>query len=462
VDGLSPASLNGIAERGVADPVFVLCMGRSGSTVLRFLLDAHPDLACPPETSLPALCGQLAVVWSLIEGAPLSANRGDAPPQVPDAAIAGIRHMVDTMTGSYLVRRGKKRFCDKSLGSAQYADLLLRIYPEARFVCLYRHPMDMIRSGLDACPWGLNGYGFDPYIGGSPGNAVLALARYWLENAAPIAAAEERYPGRCHRVRYEDLVTSPEQAAQEIYTFIGVRPVPGITRTCFSDERERFGPADHKIWATSQITTDSLGKGETVPVGLIPPPITAAINELAGKLGYRPVDEEWGTPGRPADPRLPVTISLEAGAGLPDSSATAAENSMLTERLRAGLEQAGDLFASRWAPVAADTFLVVARTPGGDGGEAFWLVDLDARTVTQTGPDDDDDAAAEWNILGSPESWNAVLSGRTNLHVALRRCDLRYCSAGEDGPFDAQTRVAMLAELLGLSSWQHVPAASRS
>jgi hypothetical protein len=53
-----------------SDPVFVLCMGRSGSTLLRFLLDAHPELACPPETSLPALCGQLSVVWSLIEGAP--------------------------------------------------------------------------------------------------------------------------------------------------------------------------------------------------------------------------------------------------------------------------------------------------------------------------------------------------------------------------------------------------------
>jgi protein-tyrosine sulfotransferase len=151
---ISPESRNGLAPAGgVADPVFVLCMARSGSTLVRFLLDAHPELACPPETSLPALCGQLAVVWSLIEGAPLSANRGDAPPQVPDAAIAGIRRMLDEMTGGYLTRRGKKRFCDKSLGSALTATLLLRIYPEARFVCLYRHPMDMIRSGLDACPW---------------------------------------------------------------------------------------------------------------------------------------------------------------------------------------------------------------------------------------------------------------------------------------------------------------------
>lgn len=88
----------------------------------------------------------------------------------------------------------------------------MQIYPRARFVCLYRHPMDVIRSGLDACPWGLTGYGFDPYIGSSPGNAVLALARYWLDNAAAIAQVEEKHPERCHRIRYEDLVDDPETA----------------------------------------------------------------------------------------------------------------------------------------------------------------------------------------------------------------------------------------------------------
>src|SRR5271168_4192255 len=78
-----------------ADPVFVLCNGRSGSTLLRFLLDAHPDLACPPETNVPSLCAQLATVWSLIEGAPLSENRGDEPPEIPDAAIVGVRETMD-------------------------------------------------------------------------------------------------------------------------------------------------------------------------------------------------------------------------------------------------------------------------------------------------------------------------------------------------------------------------------
>jgi hypothetical protein len=89
-------------------------------------------------------------VWSLIEGAPLSAERGDEPPMIPEAAIRGVRRTMDEMTGSYLARRGKKRYCDKSLGTARFAELLLRVYPQARFLCLCRHPMDVIASGLEA------------------------------------------------------------------------------------------------------------------------------------------------------------------------------------------------------------------------------------------------------------------------------------------------------------------------
>jgi hypothetical protein len=467
---ISPESRSGLAPAGgVADPVFVLCMARSGSTLLRFLLDAHPELACPPETSLPALCGQLAVVWSLIEGAPLSANRGDAPPQVPDAAIAGIRRMLHEMTGGYLARRGKKRFCDKSLGSALTASLLLRIYPEARFVCLYRHPMDMIRSGLDACPWGLNGYGFDQYAGSSPGNAVLALARYWLDHATAIAAFEGQHPDRCHRLRYEDLVTAPEEVAADLFGFLGVAPAPGITEYCFTGEREQFGPADYKIWATSAITGDSVGRGESVPMGLIPPPITTAINELAGELGYLPIDEDWGTPGMPADPRLPGTAKAPA-APVADSEPPTEATGLLEESLRIRLASVDDRFARRWEPVLTDKFAIVCRTQA--GGEAQWLVDLATRSITRedaedeedmapesAGPDDTEPGDVEWTILGSPETWQATLSGQVNLHVAMRRNDLRYCSSGEEGdPLTSTTRVAMLADLLGLSPWEQADA----
>jgi hypothetical protein len=457
VNGYEPPGddKDGVAGR-LRDPVFVLCMGRSGSTLLRFLLDAHPELACPPETSLPALCGQLSVVWSLIEGAPLSANRGDAPPQVPDTAATGIRRMVDEMTGSYLVRRGKRRFCDKSLGSAGAADLLVQIFPAARFVCLYRHPMDVVRSGLDACPFGLNGYGFDQYIAGSPGNSVLALARYWLDNATLIAGVEERYPDRCCRVRYEDLVESPEGVMEDVYSFIGVGRAPGVAQACFSEEREQFGPADHKIWATSAISGDSVGRGESIPAGLIPSPVTDSINELAARLGYLPVDAGWGTPGRPADPRVPETIRHAAPSSSPADGEAVPGSGVLLEFLRSRLAGADERFASRWESHAREKFLFVSRAAT-RGGEAAWLVDLATRTVTlDDGQASDDDGQADdvsWSVLGSPQTWQAVAGGSLNLHMALRRCEVRYCPKGEESPLLSHARIAMLADLLGLSSW---------
>lgn len=499
------------ARRGASsDPVFVLCAGRSGSTLLRFVLDAHPDLACPPETNVPALCGQLANVWALIEGAPLSANRGDEPPEIPDSVIKGVRDTMDRMVGSYLKRRGKKRYCDKSLGTARYAYLMSRVWPEAKFLCLVRHPMDVVASGIEACPWGLGGYGFDPYIAETPSNSVFAMARFWVENVSTILAAEEEYSGHCHRIRYEDLVADPQATADGLYDFLGVTRVPGIAQKIFARERERFGPADYKIWNTSEITTDSVGRGWTMPAGLIGPQYREAMNELCGKLGYVPVDDQWGTADLPGDLRVPIVE--EAGAGQADEdessgqapveepaalveavSAEAVPRApaepavvnghagetdrgvaempdlapLLIERLRDGLTRIGDSFTRRWDPCGGESFLVVATLDGRHGPDARWLVDLGAKSIApannhhrsavaaaaDSAAEEAEPGGTDWDIIGAADAWDQVLTGRTNLSVALRRNQLRYCEGDEVGPTIAETRAGMLADLLGLATW---------
>jgi hypothetical protein len=154
------------------DPMFVLCEARTGSTLLRFLVDAHPDVACPSETNLPALCHELVTLWSIMTGHPAPSQRVPGQlPVLPDDVLDGMRASIDLMMSAHLERVGKTWFCDKSLGSAMHAKLLLQLYPDTKFVCLYRHPMDVIASGLEACPWGLVGYGFDPYIAATPGNS---------------------------------------------------------------------------------------------------------------------------------------------------------------------------------------------------------------------------------------------------------------------------------------------------
>ncbi len=475
------------AERipGLGDPVFVLCNGRSGSTLLRFLLDAHPDLACPPETNLPGLCVQLATVWSLIEAAPLSANRGDEPPDIPPAAIAGVRDTLDRMVGSYLTRRGKKRYCDKSLGTARFAELLMRVYPDARFVCMHRHPMDVIASGAEACPWGLNGYGFDPYIAATPGNAVMALASFWADNTRATLAAEERFADKCLRVRYEDLVAEPEGTAAAVFEFLGVDAVPGISQSCFSAERERFGPADYKIWYTSRITSDSVGRGWSVPAAMIAPQLLDVINELAEKLGYLAVDGDWGTTEPPGDLRVPIAASasqadigtavtghatasgrepasgitpaLTEGSG--DTAAAAAAHigsprwRRLGERLRAGTAAlTGTRLTELWGPYGSETFVAVAVTNDPMNPAEYWLVDLGAATVTPTGREAQENS--DWDMIGSVDAWEHVMDGKVNISVALRSCQLRYCDNGQPPPLAADTRIGIIAHLLSLVSWQ--------
>jgi hypothetical protein len=464
----------GVIVSAHVDPVFVLCSARSGSTLLRFVLDAHPELACPPETNVPALCGQLATVWSLIEGAPLSPNRGDEPPEIPDAAIAGVRETMDRMVGSYLARRGKQRYCDKSLGTARFSYLLTRIWPAARFICLFRHPMDVIASGIEACPWGLNGYGFDPYVAETPGNVVFSLARYWADNAQAILGAEEDDAGRCHRVLYEDLVADPQAVADGIFGFLGVTQLPGVAGRIFAPEREQSGPADYKIWHTSAITADSVGRGWAIPAGLIAPQVRAVINDLCGKLGYAQVDDQWGGAVQPPDVRV-ASGAFSAGTLLPGSAAAAqdgqpqrARASVVRERLEAGLARTGESFALRWGPYAAEQFELIVTLPGSPAPAGRWLVDLASRMV---GPLDgapapdpepgalrgagsgDEDPGSSWQIIGSAETWEQVTSGRLNMSVALRRNALRYCDE-DPAPMSAETRIALLAELFQLTSWR--------
>jgi Sulfotransferase family len=437
-----------------ANPVFVLCTGRSGSTLLRLVLDAHPELGCPPELKLPEVVSRLTTLWSQMEALPLQAG-GNGASGIPEAALAGIRHTTDLIVGPYLARRGKRRYCDKNLGTELYADALLSVFPDAKFICLHRHPMDMIASGIEACPWGLANYGFEPYVAGAPGNSVLALSRYWADHTNAILAVEDRYPARCHRVRYEDLVDDPETVADAIYEFLGLPSVDDVASLIFSGERERFGAGDFKIWNTSQITAESVGRGWSVPVNLMSPQV-AIVNQLADRLGYIHVDDNWGAAARPGDLRVaadgqPVSRQAPAHAAagpVPPGSL------LVSERLQTGLRRLGEDFTSDWKPYCDSPFLMVALAPGSTDDDAWWFVDLAVRRViTGSGHCGE---PADWTVSAPAATWEQVIRDGINLGTAFRRHGMRYRDKGDAGAgsITAEHRVAMMSNLLGVTTWR--------
>ena len=144
------------------EPVpFVVGMNRSGTTLLRMMLDAHPDLTIPPETHF---------VPDLIK----AARESDATPESALEAMKSAREWGDfgfsdeemlgrlralpeikpgpavrTFYAAYTEEQGKPRWGEKTPTYVQKMKLIQRAIPEARFVHVIRDGRDVALSVLD-------------------------------------------------------------------------------------------------------------------------------------------------------------------------------------------------------------------------------------------------------------------------------------------------------------------------
>ena len=447
VAGIDPATPFHLARMGAADPgwsrlrlaepVVVLTCARSGSTLLRFILDSHPELACPPETGVVDMCTQLGVVSMLLDGPPPAGE-----PRLSELAAKSIRSWVTVTFGTHLIRAGKARWCDKSLGAEGSAHRFLDIFPQTKFICLYRHCMDVVDSALEACPFGLRGYGLDPFAAAHPGNNVAAVIDYWVTHTRMIAQFEKAHPDVCLRLRYEDLVTDPEEQADRIFTFLGEKPVPGISRSCLATGRENFGPGDHKIWATSSITPDSVGRGARIPASLISPPVLTIVKGLLEQLGYPPPDQAGAGPDVPDDTAGSAAtrgISRPGQASSPapgDDSILDELDKLLSGRLSARSAQTisnGEDTGEAEAP-----FMITAIVPSTGTATSlarWWRVDPATASLVRGGAAAPVSEPGEWTVTGDARTWHSVLTGDLNMGAAVRHGHLRY--SGITGPSPA-------------------------
>ena len=453
-----------------AGPVFVLTAARSGSTLLRFILDSHPDLACPPETGLAAACAAVLHAWQVLE-APAATRAGRRPGHASRPALAAARGMADTAFAHYLAGTGKRRWCDKSLSTAWYAGLIAEIYPEARFICLYRHCTDMIASALEAWPWGI-ALGpnwattlapiLNHFAARHPGDTVTAVTEYWLECSRRVAAFEHHYADRCYRLRYEDLVSEPEAVTASLFGFLGLTQVPGITRTCLRASHDT-GPSDAKIWFTSDIVRGSVGRGTAVPARRIAPQVRAGMNEMLAALGYRPVDEHWDQLAGPADPRAEPPAAQTADGGQADGAAVAPGAGQRPElaavlrglQCRMSSRSAAELRRLReFCPaVARAEVLLVARDGDGARQEMYWsFAAAQAAADGELGPDEPPGAAGRIQVtfLASPATWQSLLAGSANMASELDAGRLGYRGYAEGDGIIGTRELKAVAALIGL------------
>ncbi|XP_054718805.1 protein-tyrosine sulfotransferase 1-like [Uloborus diversus] len=186
--------------------VFIGGMPRSGTTLLRALLDAHPDVRCGEETRvIPRLLG-LKSQWlkSNIELRRL--KEAGVSPQVLDSAIAAFILEI-------IARHGPPatRLCNKDPFTLRSAVYLRSLFPKAKFILLLRDGRAVVHSIITRKVT-ITGMDLHDYR--------QCLRRWSTAVRAMYGQCHLLGPGVCHPVHYERLVLHPEATMRDILEFL--------------------------------------------------------------------------------------------------------------------------------------------------------------------------------------------------------------------------------------------------
>ena len=256
-------------------PVFLLSDFRSGSTLLRYALDTHPDLCCPAELGIAQFCQEVFRVVELTteqdgETEDRYARRG-----------AQVRHIIDLLMNDYCKRKGKRRWCEKSPSNTNFLRVLDFVFPDASYICLFRHGLDQVYSFLELDDENR----LEGYLWRYGGNLVAAGIDRWCTQAEKLMAFEHLRQDRCARVHYERFVASPETELARLMAFLGLPVVENLSGRSFEIRHDR-GPADAKIRSSTAVDPGRVGKGQYLDVTSLPLALKDRFEGILASLGY--------------------------------------------------------------------------------------------------------------------------------------------------------------------------------
>ncbi|PXA86366.1 hypothetical protein DMC47_35020 [Nostoc sp. 3335mG] len=203
---LTPAFLAARAGGGceAPDPIFVVGLPRSGSTLVEQILASHPQVE-----GLGELPDIMAIAADLAARNPAHYPETLADLSPADRRTLGEAYMDRTRQQR---REGKPFFVDKMPNNWMHLGLIRLILPNARIIDVRRHPM--------ACGWSCFTQNFAK--GQTFSYDLADLGHFYRDYADAMAHVDRVMPGRVHRLIYERLVADPETEVRALLAYLGL------------------------------------------------------------------------------------------------------------------------------------------------------------------------------------------------------------------------------------------------
>ncbi len=194
------------------NPVFLTGLHRSGTTLVRQIVDSHSRIACPAETFFLTGMAETFENAYYVRGIE---SMGFDRPGVAHGFNLAISHFFET----YRRSKGKPRWADKTPQYVLILPFIEEIFgPACQYLMIYRHPFDVINSLLGSgwdfsLPhWSFMRYHEDHFTN---------LAMYVSDGLQRQIDFQAEHADRCHSIHYEQLVTDAENVLRSAFSFLG-------------------------------------------------------------------------------------------------------------------------------------------------------------------------------------------------------------------------------------------------
>lgn len=236
------------SARSTVDAVFVIGCGRSGTTLLRAMLERHPQLWGGPES------------WLFIQRVDpqIYAQKFDTTVDEAKLHLRNSRTAVEFAEryfGLCASRAGKRRWVEKTPKHIHVLPYLMCSFPNAKFIHVVRDGRDVACSLRNHPKAAITRRGSVPI---RSNNVIsLCISRWVRDTSAGLAYRD--HP-RLMTIRYERLATSPEESLREVCCFLDEEFVPAmlVANPNQQELKSRKSPSNSSSF--EEITTNSLGR----------------------------------------------------------------------------------------------------------------------------------------------------------------------------------------------------------